>query len=399
MRRRHFLQGLTASVAFAGLQGPLALASGSTRRLVIFYNEGGWDPSFVFDPHFDDKTVDGDPNATPSVVNGIAFAHSPMRPSVKYFFEAYGNQSVVLNGMRVPSISHTQCARLLFTGRRSLDAPDLPTLVAQHHGMDKSLPHLVISGPRFPGGVSGTMVPLSNTLTGTARGELPAHFQESASQAEALQEFLDAEYQNLDGDQALFQHLGSAWSRRLELGQDFPLDIGLEPTISSEIENLVDAFQAGISCCATIKSRLPQLVAWDSHSDNSLNQSQAFDTSFSQLRELVDSLSDAGLLATTTVLVVSEMGRSPMLNSLGGKDHWPYTSAMIVGAGVRGGQVMGASDAQMIGEKIDFSTGDLASGGTELDIVNLHAGLLASFDIDPEEYLPGIQSFGAPFSG
>jgi hypothetical protein len=399
MRRRTLLQGLTASVALAGLKGPLALASGHTRRLVVFYNEGGWDPSFVFDPHFDDNTVDGDPGATPSVVNGIEFAHSPNRPSVKAFFQAYGSESVVLNGMRIPSISHTQGTRLLLTGRRSLDAPDLPTMVAQHYGGDKPLPHLVISGPRFPGGVSGTMVPLSHTLTGTVRGDLPAHFQESEQHAEALQEFLNTEYQVLDGDQALFQRLSSAWSRRSELGQDFPLDISLDPTISSEIDNLVDAFQAGISCCATLKCKLPQLVDWDSHSDNSLNQSQAFETSFSQLKELVDALSDGGLLATTTVLVVSEMGRSPMLNSLGGKDHWPYTSAMIVGAGVRGGQVIGASNEQLIGEKIDFNTGGLASSGTEVDVVNLHAGLLAAFDIDPEQYFPGIPVFEAPFSG
>jgi hypothetical protein len=88
-----------------------------------------------------------------------------------------------------------------------------------------------------------------------------------------------------------------------------------------------------------------------------------------------------------------------MLNSLGGKDHWPYTSAMIVGAGVRGGQVIGASNEQLIGEKIDFNTGGLASSGTEVDVVNLHAGLLAAFDIDPEQYFPGIPVFEAPFSG
>jgi uncharacterized protein (DUF1501 family) len=146
-------------------------------------------------------------------------------------------------------------------------------------------------------------------------------------------------------------------------------------------------------------SELPELVVWDSHSDNALNQSRAFDASFAQLHMLVERLLAADLWSTTTILVASEMGRSPLLNALGGKDHWPYTSAMLLGAGVRGGQVFGASDANLIGEKIDFATGEPSANGAVLDIANLHAGLLAAFDIDPAQHLPDVALFEAPFSG
>jgi hypothetical protein len=399
MRRRNFLQGLTATVAMAGLRAPFAYASGDIRRLVIFYNQGGWDPSYVFDPHFDEDTVEGDPGATPSEASGIQFAHSPMRPSVQRFFKAYGSKTAVLNGLRVPSISHTQGARLLLTGRRALSAPDLPTLVAQQFGVDLPMPHLVIAGPRFPGGVSGTMVPLSRTLTGTVHGELPSHFQGDESQESALQEFLANEHEALSPTNPLFERMQGAWTQREALRGEFPLHVGRDPSISDQIDNVVDAFQSGISCCATLMSELPELVVWDSHSDNALNQSRAFDASFAQLHMLVERLLAADLWSTTTILVASEMGRSPLLNALGGKDHWPYTSAMLLGAGVRGGQVFGASDANLIGEKIDFATGEPSANGAVLDIANLHAGLLAAFDIDPAQHLPDVALFGAPFSG
>jgi uncharacterized protein (DUF1501 family) len=68
-----------------------------------------------------------------------------------------------------------------------------------------------------------------------------------------------------------------------------------------------------------------------------------FDWAFAAL---LDDLADRGLLDSTLVLAVGEFGRSPRLNARGGRDHWPGVwSALIAGAGVRGGQVVGASDA------------------------------------------------------
>src|SRR5256885_9782866 len=61
----------------------------------------------------------------------------------------------------------------------------------------------------------------------------------------------------------------------------------------------------------------------------------------------MDDLSDRGLLDETLVVVMSEMGRTPKINGNGGRDHWTYCySVMRAGAGIRGGSVCGASDAQ-----------------------------------------------------
>jgi uncharacterized protein (DUF1501 family) len=43
---------------------------------------------------------------------------------------------------------------------------------------------------------------------------------------------------------------------------------------------------------------------------------------------------------------MGEFGRTPRLNARGGRDHWPGVwSILFAGGGVRGGQVIGASDS------------------------------------------------------
>jgi hypothetical protein len=64
---------------------------------------------------------------------------------------------------------------------------------------------------------------------------------------------------------------------------------------------------------------------------------------------LLEDLADRGLLETTLVVLVGEFGRTPKISRGAkaiGRDHWPHCySAMLAGAGIRGGTVYGASDA------------------------------------------------------
>jgi hypothetical protein len=65
------------------------------------------------------------------------------------------------------------------------------------------------------------------------------------------------------------------------------------------------------------------------------------------LSALLEDLQERGLLDTTLVVVVGEFGRTPKIasNPHPGRDHWPACySALLAGAGVRGGLVHGASD-------------------------------------------------------
>ena len=85
---------------------------------------------------------------------------------------------------------------------------------------------------------------------------------------------------------------------------------------------------------------------WDTHSKNAEslknNLMPVMDQSYSALLE---DLEYRGLLKDTLVVWAGEFGRTPKHNSNAGRDHWGHVfSGALAGGGVRGGQVIGASD-------------------------------------------------------
>jgi hypothetical protein len=87
---------------------------------------------------------------------------------------------------------------------------------------------------------------------------------------------------------------------------------------------------------------------WDNHYRNfqCMQDRQApwLDQTFAAL--LTD-LQERGLLATTLVVAIGEFGRTPRINDKAGRDHWEHCySALLAGGGIRGGRVIGASDAR-----------------------------------------------------
>ncbi len=60
---------------------------------------------------------------------------------------------------------------------------------------------------------------------------------------------------------------------------------------------------------------------------------------------LIDDLHRSGRLERTLVVYLTEFGRTPKINSNGGRDHWAHAGSIFyVGGGVRGGQVIGSTD-------------------------------------------------------
>ncbi|MHB8861770.1 MAG: DUF1501 domain-containing protein [Pirellulaceae bacterium] len=91
--------------------------------------------------------------------------------------------------------------------------------------------------------------------------------------------------------------------------------------------------------------------SWDVHGDppfatvQEMKQTVApmYDRAFSAL---VEDLASRGMLDNTLVCCVAEFGRTPRLNPMGGRDHWPRCwTTTFAGGGICGGQVLGASDA------------------------------------------------------
>jgi hypothetical protein len=78
---------------------------------------------------------------------------------------------------------------------------------------------------------------------------------------------------------------------------------------------------------------------------------------------LLEDLAARGLLDSTLVLFLTDFGRTPKINSLGGRDHWGKAGSLFfAGGGVRGGQVIGATDRQAaVTRGLAYTPGDVAA--------------------------------------
>ena len=64
------------------------------------------------------------------------------------------------------------------------------------------------------------------------------------------------------------------------------------------------------------------------------------------LPALVDDLEQRGLLDSTLIYVMGEMGRSPKVNAKAGRDHWPQCGfCLMIGGGIKPGAEYGTTDA------------------------------------------------------
>src|SRR5262249_14773319 len=101
---------------------------------------------------------------------------------------------------------------------------------------------------------------------------------------------------------------------------------------------------------------------------------------------LLEDLYERGLLDSTLVVLVGEFGRSPKVVKAG-RDHWPACySALLAGAGVRGGLVYGAS-----GKHGGYVRGNTGTPG------EFTGTLFTALGIDPGTRL-GADSFTRPAS-
>jgi hypothetical protein len=84
---------------------------------------------------------------------------------------------------------------------------------------------------------------------------------------------------------------------------------------------------------------------WDAHSDLEANHSKLCLQSDKPIAGLLADLKRTGLFESTLVIWGGEFGRTPMSEGSNGRDHNPHGFCMwMAGAGVKGGQVIGATD-------------------------------------------------------
>ena len=90
------------------------------------------------------------------------------------------------------------------------------------------------------------------------------------------------------------------------------------------------------------------LGGWDTHGDNfNALKNKLLPNFDAGLAGLFRALEAKGLLASTGVFVTGEFGRTPKINKNAGRDHYPRSMfCLLGGGGIKGGQVVGESDAK-----------------------------------------------------
>ena len=162
------------------------------------------------------------------------------------------------------------------------------------------------------------------------------------------------------------------------------------------------AIKSGISRCVTVSIT----SGLDTHRDEwATVQGENQQTGFDLVAKLVEDLSttqygDTGdsFLDHTTILGFSEFSRTPLLNQDGGRDHSLTNACFLLGAGIKGGQVIGASsDLGMAPQPINLDTGVVDVGGEVIRPEHVLQTLFrqAGLGDEPDMRVEGINAIDA----
>jgi hypothetical protein len=437
-RRSLLLSGAAVSLVPGRALGNGTVAPGAPKNLIVVFADGGWDVTFSVDPKepppagasedvLHDWPVDGPWVDVPSdderqaVINGIPLQlNDDKRKAVTDFFTQFGDRACVINGIWTGSIVHQPSRIRILTGTTRPDKPDFATIVGAERGISDRLPLGTIdfSGLGYTGdfaaqtGRIGYSSQLKSLLDRNESFGAPSWadytlplYRPTTDEEAAIQEHLMrriASYRNEVGGIAHNDHLLDGMIESFERRADMmsyadnivgDLILGERPTLSKQVGIAVDLLKNGVCHTVTIASEL----VWDTHDRNEI-QHDKYQEFFTSLGLLAGSLDEEGLLDSTLVVVLSEMTRTPKRNVKTGKDHWPHTSQLWFGAGVKGGTVVGGTNDSLESMNVDLTTGVPFVGGVDDPLNkydNVVAGLLEHMGIDHELYLPGVQPMTA----
>lgn len=154
--------------------------------------------------------------------------------------------------------------------------------------------------------------------------------------------------------------------------------------VSKESAKVADRFgdsgfgQSCLLACRLIEAGVRfvtlEIGGWDTHRDNfTALKDRLLPQLDAGVSGLLTTLAERGLLDSTAVQMCGEFGRTPKINKDAGRDHWPRAMfTLLAGGGMRGGQVLGASNEK----------GEVPADGTGISPDQIAATYFHTFGID-----------------
>jgi len=99
------------------------------------------------------------------------------------------------------------------------------------------------------------------------------------------------------------------------------------------------SFKAGLSLSANMS-----IGGFDTHGNHDAAHAPGLQRILAGVDFLMEEAERQGVADRLVVAVGSDFARTPWYNDTNGKDHWSITSMMMMGPGIRGGRVIGATD-------------------------------------------------------
>ncbi|HWB00069.1 MAG TPA: DUF1501 domain-containing protein [Pirellulales bacterium] len=410
MHRRHFLQvgalgGLGIALPALLAQKRAAANQGRTTRevnCILVWTRGGTSHHDTFDPKPDAAAnVRGEFKTIDTAVPGVKFTE--VCPTFAKEFKRFG----ILRGWNPHNGSHGAADAYVMTGRKpnpALIYPCFGAVVSHEKGFKNALPPFVQLGDeidyRFGGGVAGYLGlehnpfklladPSSSSFA--VRDITPPKGVDLGriERRRSMLSTIDALQKKADLQPAAFAALDEHYEAALNMITAPETKKAFD--LASEKDELRDKYgrtRFGQSCLLArrlIESGVRFVTVsdggWDTHTNNftSLKDKKMpyLDQGLSQM--LVD-LDQRGMLDDTLVVWLTDFGRTPKINGASGRDHWATAGfALMAGAGVPGGSIVGRTDEE--GGYVtqdEYSSEDIAATvytklGIPLDLITMTA--------------------------
>lgn len=377
MDRREFLK-LAAWSGLAIVTPNVASAEGDAPQVPLYEGPffvmikavGGWDPTYLCDPKGTDinkKYGAGD------ILTAGKIKYAPGLKNVtggQSFFEKYRRDLLVLNGLDMATNSHTSGRRYTWTGRLdNAGYPTFPALVSAAKSPASALSYLSFGGYD----ATGKVIPLSRIVDPKDLDALSSPFhingddtrpyfsdyaRDRIAQAQREREQMLHEREHLPRLKHAMSTLFTARLSAQELKrvrEHLPAEIPGD-RLKAQIAIALAAYKAGL--CVSVNIMRGGFDTHNNHDDTHLPRLENLLAAADYLMERADQL---GVREQLIVAIGSDFSRTPRYNGSNGKDHWSVGSMMLMGRGITGNRVIGATDGGQRARKIDPATLALSS--------------------------------------
>ena len=367
MNRRDFIALGTTGLAGASLVDVLAANNtwkeskeGKAKNVIVIYMAGGMAHQESFDPKYLAPKEYRGPLGTVKTNTGERFSEN-LKHTAKV-----ADKMTVIRSMTHGEAAHERGTHSMITGWRPSPAityPSIGSVVAKELGSRKDLPPYVAIPTPFRSTGSGYLSFKHGPFGLGSNPESP-NFSvrdlnlpsglttERFDSRKNMRSIVDDYFSKLERNDQL-DAMDSFYLKAYDMISSpearAAFELHKEPQKLRETYGLNSAGQRLLMARRLVESGV-RFVAltyggFDHHTNIETNinrQLEPFDKAYATL---INDLSDRGMLDETLVIVTTEFGRTPKINSNAGRDHWPQVfSIAMAGGGVKGGYVHGTSD-------------------------------------------------------